>query len=101
MRNSLLNDEGKLVPDELTVALVKDRIAQPDCANGFLLDGFPRTIPQADALKDSGVKIDFVLEFDVPDEVIVERMSGRRVHQASGRSYHIVYNPPKVEGKMM
>ncbi|HHF6601577.1 TPA: adenylate kinase [Haemophilus influenzae] len=94
-----LMDEGKLVPDELTVALVKDRIAQSDCANGFLLDGFPRTIPQADALKDSGVKIDFVLEFDVPDEVIVERMSGRRVHQASGRSYHIVYNPPKVEGK--
>ena len=92
-------DEGKLVPDELTVALVKDRISQPDCANGFLLDGFPRTIPQADALKDSGVKIDYVLEFDVPDEVIVERMSGRRVHQASGRSYHIVYNPPKVEGK--
>ena len=93
-----LMDEGKLVPDELTVALVKDRISQPDCANGFLLDGFPRTIPQADALKDSGVKIDYVLEFDVPDEVIVERMSGRRVHQASGRSYHIVYNPPKVEG---
>ncbi|THA08458.1 adenylate kinase [Rodentibacter pneumotropicus] len=94
-----LMDEGKLVPDELTVALVKDRIAQPDCANGFLLDGFPRTIPQADALKESGVKIDYVLEFDVPDEVIVERMSGRRVHQASGRSYHVVYNPPKVEGK--
>ena len=94
-----LMDEGKLVPDELTVALVKDRIAQPDCANGFLLDGFPRTIPQAEALKESGVKIDLVLEFDVADEVIVERMSGRRVHQASGRSYHIVYNPPKVEGK--
>lgn len=94
-----LMDEGKLVPDELTVALVKDRIAQPDCANGFLLDGFPRTIPQADALKDTGVKIDFVLEFDVPDEVIVERMSGRRVHPASGRVYHIVYNPPKVAGK--
>ncbi|OOF64359.1 adenylate kinase [Rodentibacter sp. Ppn85] len=94
-----LMDEGKLVPDELTVALVKDRIAQPDCANGFLLDGFPRTIPQADALKESGVKIDYVLEFDVPDEVIVERMSGRRVHQPSGRSYHVVYNPPKVEGK--
>jgi len=94
-----LMDEGKLVPDELTVALVKDRIAQPDCANGFLLDGFPRTIPQADALKESGVKIDLVLEFDVADEVIVERMSGRRVHQPSGRSYHIVYNPPKVEGK--
>ncbi|MCK3655434.1 adenylate kinase [Pasteurellaceae bacterium Macca] len=94
-----LMDEGKLVPDELTVALVKDRIAQPDCANGFLLDGFPRTIPQADALKDAGVKIDFVLEFDVADEVIVERMSGRRVHQPSGRTYHVVYNPPKVEGK--
>ncbi|QLB21157.1 adenylate kinase [Vespertiliibacter pulmonis] len=94
-----LMDEGKLVPDELTVALVKDRIAQPDCANGFLLDGFPRTIPQADALKEAGVKIDFVLEFDVADEVIVERMSGRRVHQSSGRTYHVVYNPPKVEGK--
>ena len=94
-----LMDEGKLVPDELTVALVKDRIAQSDCANGFLLDGFPRTIPQADALKEAGVKIDFVLEFDVADEVIVERMSGRRVHQPSGRTYHVVYNPPKVEGK--
>ncbi len=94
-----LMDAGKLVPDELTVALVKDRIAQPDCANGFLLDGFPRTIPQADALKEAGVKIDFVLEFDVPDEVIVERMSGRRVHQPSGRTYHVIYNPPKVEGK--
>lgn len=94
-----LMDEGKLVPDELTVALVKDRIAQPDCANGFLLDGFPRTIPQADALKEAGVKIDFVLEFDVADSVIVERMSGRRVHQPSGRTYHVVYNPPKVEGK--
>ncbi|AGH37899.1 Adenylate kinase [Bibersteinia trehalosi USDA-ARS-USMARC-188] len=94
-----LMDEGKLVPDELTVALVKDRIAQPDCANGFLLDGFPRTIPQADALKEAGVKIDFVLEFDVADEVIVERMSGRRVHQPSGRTYHVVYNPPKVESK--
>lgn len=94
-----LMDEGKLVPDELTVALVKDRITQPDCANGFLLDGFPRTIPQADALKEAGVKIDFVLEFDVADDVIVERMSGRRVHQPSGRTYHVVYNPPKVEGK--
>ncbi|MGX2947431.1 adenylate kinase [Frederiksenia canicola] len=94
-----LMDEGKLVPDELTVALVKDRISQPDCAGGFLLDGFPRTIPQADALKEAGVKIDFVLEFDVADDVIVERMSGRRVHQPSGRTYHVVYNPPKVEGK--
>ncbi|MDH2925304.1 adenylate kinase [Nicoletella semolina] len=94
-----LMDEGKLVPDELTVALVKARISQPDCAKGFLLDGFPRTIPQADALKEANVKIDFVLEFDVSDEVIVERMSGRRVHQPSGRTYHTVYNPPKIEGK--
>ena len=86
--------------DQLTVALVKDRIAQPDCANGFLLDGFPRTIPQADALKESGVKIDLVLEFDVADEVIVERMSGRRVHQPSGRTYHVVYNQ-KWKVKMM
>ncbi|ERF78221.1 adenylate kinase [Gallibacterium anatis] len=95
----VLMDAGKLVPDDLIIALVKDRVAQPDCAKGFLLDGFPRTIPQADALKAAGIAIDFVLEFDVPDEVIVERMSGRRVHQPSGRSYHIVYNPPKVEGK--
>lgn len=95
----VLMDAGKLVPDDLIIALVKDRVAQPDCAKGFLLDGFPRTIPQADALKAVGIAIDFVLEFDVPDEVIVERMSGRRVHQPSGRSYHIVYNPPKVEGK--
>ena len=90
---------GSLVSDDLIIAIVKERIKADDCKNGFILDGFPRTIPQADALKDSGVKIDYVLEFDVPDEVIVERMSGRRVHQASGRSYHIVYNPPKVEGK--
>ncbi|KGQ36575.1 adenylate kinase [Gallibacterium genomosp. 1] len=95
----VLMDAGKLVPDDLIIALVKDRVAQPDCAKGFLLDGFPRTIPQADALKSAGITIDFVLEFDVPDEVIVERMSGRRIHQPSGRSYHIVYNPPKVEGK--
>ncbi|MFC0323309.1 adenylate kinase [Gallibacterium melopsittaci] len=95
----VLMDAGQLVPDDLIIALVKDRVAQPDCAKGFLLDGFPRTIPQADALKAAGIAIDFVLEFDVPDEVIVERMSGRRVHPASGRSYHIVYNPPKVEGK--
>lgn len=94
-----LMDSGQLVPDDLIIALVKDRVAQADCANGFLLDGFPRTLPQADALKAAGIGIDFVLEFDVPDEVIVERMSGRRVHPASGRTYHIVYNPPKVEGK--
>ncbi len=95
----MLMDAGQLVPDDLIIALVRERVAQPDCRKGFLLDGFPRTIPQADALKSAGIAIDYVLEFDVPDEVIVERMSGRRVHQASGRSYHIVYNPPKVEGK--
>lgn len=92
-------DAGQLVPDDLIIALVQDRVAQPDCEKGFLLDGFPRTIPQADALKAAGIGIDYVLEFDVPDDVIVERMSGRRVHPASGRSYHVVYNPPKVEGK--
>ena len=94
-----LMDAGQLVPDDLIISLVKERVAQPDCAKGFLLDGFPRTIPQADALKSAGIAIDYVLEFDVPDEVIVERMSGRRVHQPSGRTYHVVYNPPKVEGK--
>ncbi len=92
-------DAGQLVSDEIIIGLVKERIAQPDCENGFLLDGFPRTIPQADAMLESNIDIDYVLEFDVPDEVIVERMSGRRVHPASGRVYHIVYNPPKVEGK--
>ncbi len=94
-----LMDEGKLVPDDLIIALVKERVAQDDAKNGFLLDGFPRTIPQADALKDADISIDFVLEFDVPDEAIVERMSGRRVHPASGRVYHVVYNPPKIDGK--
>ncbi|WAJ71065.1 adenylate kinase [Catenovulum adriaticum] len=92
-------DAGQLVSDEIIIGLVKERIAQPDCENGFLLDGFPRTIPQADAMLESNIDIDYVLEFDVPDSVIVERMSGRRVHPASGRVYHIVYNPPKVEGK--
>ncbi|EWH09685.1 adenylate kinase [Catenovulum agarivorans DS-2] len=92
-------DAGQLVSDEIIIGLVKERIAQDDCAKGFLLDGFPRTIPQADAMVESNIDIDFVLEFDVPDEVIVERMSGRRVHMASGRVYHVVYNPPKVEGK--
>lgn len=94
-----LMDAGQLVPDDLIIALVKDRVTQADCEKGFLLDGFPRTIPQADALKAAGIAIDYVLEFDVPDEVIVERMSGRRVHQPSGRTYHVIYNPPKVEGK--
>ena len=92
-------DAGGLVSDDIIIGLVKERIAQPDCANGFLLDGFPRTIPQAQAMKDAGVTVDFVLEFDVPDEEIVKRMSGRRVHPGSGRVYHVVFNPPKVEGK--
>jgi len=92
-------DAGKLVTDEIIIGLVKERIAQDDCKNGFLLDGFPRTVPQADALKEAGVAIDAVIEIDVADNVIVERMSGRRAHLASGRTYHIVYNPPKVEGK--
>ncbi|MDD3595976.1 MAG: adenylate kinase [Sulfuricurvum sp.] len=92
-------DSGKLVTDEIIIGLVKERITQDDCKNGFLLDGFPRTVPQADALKEAGVAIDAVIEIDVPDSVIVERMSGRRAHLASGRTYHIVYNPPKVEGK--
>jgi adenylate kinase len=92
-------DAGKLVTDELVIALVKERIAQEDCRNGFLLDGFPRTIPQADAMKEAGIKVDYVLEFDVPDELIVDRIVGRRVHAASGRVYHVKFNPPKVEGK--
>ncbi len=92
-------DAGQLVSDELIISLVKERVAQDDCKSGFLLDGFPRTIPQADAMKENGINVDHVLEFDVPDEVIVERMAGRRVHSGSGRVYHLVYNPPKVEGK--
>ena len=91
-------DAGQLVSDELIIRLVKERIAQPDCAAGFLFDGFPRTLPQADAMKAAGVKLDLVLEIDVPDEAIVARMSGRRVHPASGRTYHVAHNPPKVEG---
>ena len=99
MAAKLVMDEGKLVSDELIIGLVKERITQADCANGFLLDGFPRTIPQADAMKDAAIKIDHVIEFDVDDEIIVERMSGRRVHPGSGRVYHLRYNPPVVEGK--
>jgi adenylate kinase len=91
-------DSGGLVSDDLIIGLVKERIAQPDCTGGFLFDGFPRTIPQADAMKAAGVKLDVVLEIDVPDEAIIERMSGRRVHPASGRTYHLKYNPPKVPG---
>jgi len=92
-------DAGQLVSDDIIIALVKERIAKDDCAKGFLLDGFPRTIPQANAMKDNDISIDHVLEFDVPDEVIVDRMGGRRVHPGSGRVYHVTYNPPKVEGK--
>ncbi|MDV6317164.1 adenylate kinase [Idiomarina sp. HP20-50] len=92
-------DAGQLVSDDIIIELVKERIAEPDCQNGFLLDGFPRTIPQADAMRDNGIEIDYVLEFDVPDEIIVDRMSGRRVHPGSGRVYHIEHNPPKVDGK--
>ncbi|MFC6671694.1 adenylate kinase [Marinobacterium aestuariivivens] len=92
-------DAGQLVSDDIIIGLVKERIAQDDCANGFLFDGFPRTIPQADALKDAGVRIDAVVEIDVADEEIIKRMSGRRVHPGSGRTYHVVFNPPKVEGK--
>jgi len=92
-------DAGKLVTDEIIIGLVKDRIAEDDCKNGYLLDGFPRTLPQADAVTNAGIEIDAVIEIDVPDEEIVKRMSGRRAHLASGRTYHVVYNPPKVEGK--
>ena len=91
-------DAGALVSDDIIIGLVKERIAQPDCANGFLFDGFPRTIAQADAMKNAGVKIDVVLEIDVPDAAIVERMSGRRAHLPSGRTYHVKFNPPKVAG---
>jgi adenylate kinase len=91
-------DAGGLVSDDLIINLVKERIAQADCASGFLFDGFPRTIPQADAMKSAGVKLDYVLEIDVPFDAIIERMSGRRSHAASGRTYHIKFNPPKTEG---
>ncbi|TDB59899.1 adenylate kinase [Photorhabdus khanii] len=94
-----LMDNGKLVTDELVIALVKERIQQDDCRNGFLLDGFPRTIPQADAMKEADINVDYVLEFDVPDELIIERIIGRRVHAPSGRVYHIKFNPPAVENK--
>jgi adenylate kinase len=89
-------DRGALVPDHLVIELVKERVAQPDCTNGFIMDGFPRTLPQADALRNAGIDIDFVIEIAVADEEILRRMSGRRVHLASGRSYHLIFNPPKV-----
>ena len=92
-------DAGGLVRDDIIIGLVKERIQEADCANGFLFDGFPRTLAQAEAMKEAGVVLDFVVEIDVPDEAIVERKSGRRVHLSSGRTYHLVYNPPKVAGK--
>jgi len=92
-------DAGQLVSDDLIINLVKERLALPDCASGFLFDGFPRTIPQADAMKAAGVRLDYVLEIDVPFDDIIERMSGRRSHAASGRTYHVKFNPPKVEGQ--
>jgi adenylate kinase len=92
-------DEGGLVSDDIIMGMVKERITEDDCKNGFLFDGFPRTIPQAEALKEAGVDVDAVVEIAVPDEEIVKRMSGRRVHLASGRTYHVIYNPPKEEGK--
>jgi adenylate kinase len=91
-------EAGGLVSDDIIVALVKERIEEPDCVNGFLFDGFPRTIPQAQAMLDAGVKIDYVVEIDVDDNDIVARMNGRRVHLASGRTYHVIYNPPRQEG---
>jgi adenylate kinase len=92
-------DEGRLVSDDIMIQLVKERIQQSDCANGFLLDGFPRTIPQAEALRDNHIHLDYVIEIKVPDEDLIKRLSGRRVHPGSGRTYHILHNPPKVEGK--
>ena len=92
-------DAGKLVPDDVIIGLVKERIKEPDCEKGFLFDGFPRTIPQADALKEAGVPVEAVVDINVPDGEIIKRMSGRRVHLASGRTYHIIFNPPQEEGK--
>src|SRR3954471_13457997 len=92
-------DAGQLVSDDIIIGLVKERLKEPDCANGYLFDGFPRTIPQAEAMKNASVPIDVVLEIDVPDEEIIGRMSGRRVHAPTGRTYHVKFNPPKVEGR--
>ena len=92
-------DAGRLVSDDIIIGLVEDRLREPDCAKGYLFDGFPRTIPQAEAMKDAGVGLDYVLEIDVPDDEIILRMSGRRVHLASGRTYHVRFNPPKVAGR--
>jgi adenylate kinase len=92
-------DAGQLVSDEIIIRLVRERLAEPDCAQGFLFDGFPRTIPQAEAMRTNGVRLDYVLEIDVPEAEIVMRMSGRRVHPGSGRTYHVKFNPPKLEGR--
>ncbi|HUW37322.1 MAG TPA: adenylate kinase [Rhodocyclaceae bacterium] len=92
-------DAGELVSDEIILGLIKERLGQADCVKGFLFDGFPRTIPQAEALRDMGIQVDYVLEIEVADEEIVKRMSGRRIHPASGRSYHVKFNPPKIAGK--
>jgi adenylate kinase len=95
----IVMDSGALVSDDIIIGLVKERLQQRDCASGFLFDGFPRTIPQAQAMRDAGIDLDYVLEIDVPDEEIVQRMSGRRVHLPSGRTYHVKFNPPKLAGK--
>jgi adenylate kinase len=92
-------DAGRLVSDDIIIQLVRERLREPDCANGYLFDGFPRTIPQAEAMKSNGVRLDYVLEIDVPEAEIVQRMGGRRVHPASGRTYHVKFNPPKLEGR--
>lgn len=98
LRAKALMDAGHLVPDDLIVTMVRERIAQPDCARGFLLDGFPRTLPQAEALEEAGVHVDAVVEIAVPDELIVRRMAGRRIHPPTGRSYHVEFNPPRRDG---
>jgi adenylate kinase len=99
MKAKAIMDAGGLVSDDIIIDMVKARLKEPDCKNGYLFDGFPRTIPQAEAMKQAGVPIDYVVEIDVPDEEIIKRMSGRRVHVASGRTYHVVFNPPKIPGK--
>lgn len=92
-------DRGDLVSDDIIIGLVKQRVAESDCTNGYLLDGFPRTIPQAEAMRENGIDVDYVVEIDVPDDEIIARLSGRRVHPGSGRTYHLIYNPPKTDGK--
>ena len=98
IKAKVVMDAGELISDEIIIGLVKERVKESDCANGYLLDGFPRTIPQADAMREHGIDVDYVLEIDVADEEIIKRLEGRRVHPNSGRVYHIVYNPPKNEG---